>query len=146
MDKWDDVKIKNWINMNRTFMFYIYIMNTLDAPSTSETSFHDDEDLMRSGRRNRGRLHAILVCTIFIIYFVVYGLPSKYHEMENPEAAKHEIPFLILCTVFPVLGFGLLMSSYTYLKSTGMFLAFYVVCINFLIGPIIHQICFLAFA
>ena len=118
-------------------------MNTQDAPS--ETSYLGDDDLLRSGRRNRGRLHALLVFIVFIIYFIVYGLPSKYYKIDNPEIAKHEIPFLILSTVFPVLGFGLLMSSYSFLKSSGMFIALYVVCVNFLMGPILHHICFLAF-
>ena len=58
----------------------------------------------------------------------------------------HEIPFLILCTVFPILGFGLLLSSYTYLRLSGMFIALFVVCMNFLLGPILHHIWFLAFS
>ena len=64
-------------------------MNTADAPvntgdAPSSISIDDEETLMRSGRRNKGRMHALFVFVFFIIFFIVYSLPSKYYKLESP--------------------------------------------------------------
>lgn len=50
-----------------------------------------------------------------------------------------------MSTFFVVVGFGLLLSSFKYSKLSGMAISIFVVSLNYLIGPLLQQLWFIAF-
>ena len=74
----------------------------------------------------------------FIVFFFLYGFLSKYYGQPSTADAYHIIPLLIMTTLFTVLGFGFLLSSYEKYKVSGLAIAVFVVSFNYLLGPLMQ--------
>ena len=77
-----------------------------------------------------------------MIFLFIYGFEVTYYAGSTFESQK--IPMLMMSTVFTLLGFGFLLSTYKNGKLTGFTIALFVLSLNYIISPLFQKLWFIA--
>ena len=117
----------------------------IDTPGAHKTPTHEKILKFRQEKRKRaGILMFVYILIFMIIFFFVYGFESRYYEESKNVLTRITIPQVFMSTVFTLLGFGFLLSSYKGTRIAGFGIALIVISFNYLIGPLLQELWFIA--
>lgn len=70
----------------------------------------------------------------------LYGFLSEHFKEPNATWGAQNVPLTIMQTVFTLIGFGLLLTNNHQGLLTGLSIAFFVVCYNYLLAPLFQDL------
>lgn len=105
--------------------------------------YENADDERKAKKKTAGIIVFVFLLISLAIFLFIYGFEVTFYSGDTFEIEK--IPLLMMSTVFTLLGFGFLLSTYKNGKLTGFTIAIFVLSLNYILSPLFQKLWFIAF-